>query len=166
MVKCAIVALALLALGATGVGAKEWAKDLDDRDEAKRARAARELLGKAVEAGLTGAEVEALAEAVDDPSREVQDFAIRALASNTKIATSQEYAPHFANRGNNFVAFLLWYSIYNTYGEFLEVAGGEGSGDLAEERAYAEREARRAFANTLDPARKDWAAPYAEKLGP
>jgi len=166
MNKYAIAVLALVTLGTTCVGAKNWAKDLGGRDEEKRARAAQELLGKALEEGLTGKEIEALAEAVDDPSADVRDQAIKALASNTKIATSQEYAPHFANRGNNFVAFLLWFSVYNTYGEFKEMTGGGAGGDIAEEMAYAEKEATRAFANMLDPARKDRAEPYFERLAP
>jgi hypothetical protein len=166
MKKYLIITLALLALAAAYAGAKNWAKDLDNKSEETRTRAARELMGKALEEGLTGEEIEALAEAVDDPSAAVQGFAIKALASNTKIATSQEYAPYFANRGNNFVAFLLWFSVYNTYAEVKNMTGGGVGGDIAEEIEDADKEAKRAFANMLDPARKDWAEPYYQQLAP
>jgi hypothetical protein len=164
MKKYFITMVALAALASTHAGAKNWVKDLTDPDEGTRTRAAQELLGKAVEQGLTGEEIEALAEAVDDPAPRVQEFAIEALASNSKIATSQEYAPHFANRGNNFVAFLLWFSVYDTYAGVKEVTGG--GGDIAEEMEDADNEAKRAFANTLDPARKDRAVPYYQQLKP
>jgi hypothetical protein len=166
MKKYLIIMLALTALASTHAGAKNWARDLDSSNEEKRMRAAQELMGKALEEGLTGEEIEALAEAVDDASAAVQGFAIKALASNTKIATSQEYAPYFANRGNNFVAFLLWFSVYNTYAEFKDMTGGGAGGDADEEMADADKEAKRAFANMLDPARKDRAEPYYQELAP
>jgi hypothetical protein len=166
MKKYLLIMLALAALAAAHAGAKNWAKDLGSKNEEKRTMAAQELLGKAVEQGLTAEEIEALAEAVDDAAADVQDFAIKALASNTKITTSQEYARYYANRGNNFVAFLLWYSVYHTYAEITDLTGGGGGGDIAEEMAYAEKEARRAFANTLDPARRGRAEPYFDELKP
>lgn len=166
MKKYFIIMLALAALASTQAAAKDWAKDLDNESEEARTRAAQELMGKALEEGLTGDEIKALAAAVDDPSAGVQGYAIKALASNTKIATSQEYAPYFANRGNNFVAFLLWFSVYNTYADFKDMTGGGVGGDIAEEMAGADKEAKRAFANMLDPARKDRAEPYYEQLAP
>lgn len=166
MKKYFAIMLALAALVSTHAGAKNWTRDLGDQDEETRTRAAQELMGKALEEGLTGDEIIALAEAVDDPSAGVQGYAIKALASNTKIATSQEYAPYFANRGNNFVAFLLWYSVYNTYADFKNMTGGGVGGDIAEEMADADKEAKRAFANMLDPARKDRAEPYYQQLAP
>jgi hypothetical protein len=159
----AAFALAFL-VAVNAAGAKDWTKNLDSKDEAKRARAAEELWHKAVDEGLIGDEIEALAIAVDDPSDDVALFAIKALASNSKISTSQQYAPDFANRGNNFVAFLLWTSIYNTYSQFIEAAGGTGEGDMNEEMDYAEKEAERAFDNMLDPQRKGWAEPYVEEI--
>ena len=166
MKKYLIIVLALSAFASTYAGAKDWTKDLDNKSEETRTRAAQELMGKALEEGLTGDEILALAEAVDDPSAGVQGYAIKALASNTKIATSQEYAPYFANRGNNFVAFLLWYSVYNTYAEFKDMTGGGAGGDIADEMEDADKEAKRAFANMLDPARKDRAEPYYTQLAP
>jgi len=166
MKKYFTIVLALAALASTHAAAKDWAKDLDSQSEETRTRAAQELMGKALEEGLTGDEIKALAGAVDDPAAGVQGYAIKALASNTKIATSQEYAPYFANRGNNFVAFLLWFSVYNTYAEFKDMTGGGVGGDIGEEMAGADKEARRAFANMLDPARKDRAEPYYEQLAP
>jgi hypothetical protein len=151
-------------VAAAAAGAKNWARDLGSNDEDKRTRAAQELMGKAREEGLTGDEIEALAEAVDDPSEEIQRYAITALASNTKIATSEQYAPYFANRGNNFVAFLLWYSIHHTYEGFVELTGGPGPGDAEDEMEYAQKEARRAFDNLLDPERKGWAEPFVEEI--
>jgi hypothetical protein len=166
MKKYFTIILALAALAATNVVAKNWARDLDNENEETRTRAARELMAKAREEGLSGDEIKALAEAVDDPSAGVQGYAIKALASNTKIATSQEYAPYFANRGNNFVAFLLWFSVYNTYAEVKDMTGGGAGGDIAAEMADADKEAKRAFDNMLDPARKDWAEPYYQRLTP
>jgi hypothetical protein len=166
MKKYLTVILALAALASTHAAAKNWANDLDDENEETRTRAAQELMAKAREEGLSGDEIKALAEAVDDPSAAVQGYAIKALASNTKIATSQEYAPYFANRGNNFVAFLLWFSVYNTYAEVKDMTGGGAGGDIAEEMTEADKEAKRAFANMLDPARKDRAEPYYQRLTP
>ena len=164
MRKYIIYALVLAAAAATCAQAKNWAKDLDNKDEAKRERAARELMGKAIERGLTGEEIEALAEATDDPALEVQRHAINALASNTKIATSQEYAPYYANRGHNFVAFLLWYSVYNTYSQIKAITRAGPTGDTDEEMAYAKKEAERAFENMFDPERKSWAQRYYDEL--
>lgn len=164
MRKYIIYALVLAAAAATCAQAKNWAKDLDNKDEAKRERAARELMGKAIERGLTGEEIEALAEATDDPALEVRRHAIIALASNTKIATSQEYAPYYANRGHNFVAFLLWYSVYNTYSQIKAITSGGPAGDMDEEMAYAKNEAERTFANMFDPERKSEAQRYYDEL--
>jgi hypothetical protein len=164
MGKRIIAILAFAVLTATWAGAKDWAKDLSSRDAEKKARAASELMAKAVTEGLTEEEVEALAAAVDDASGDVQRPAIEALAANTKIATSQRYAPYFADRGDNFVAFLLWYSVYKTYARIRDMTGGEAAGDMSEEMAYAKKEAKRAFANLLDPERKGWAQPYYEAL--
>ena len=164
MGKRIITILALAIFAATWAGAKDWVKDLSSRDAQKRARAARELTTKAVAEGLTEEEVEALAAAVDDASSDVQRPAIEALAANTKIATSQRYAPYFANRGDNFVAFLLWYSVYKTYSRFQDLSSGEAAGDMNEEMAHAKKEAKRAFENMLDPERKNWAQPYYEAL--
>ncbi len=164
MGKRIIAVLALAALAATWAGAKDWVKDLASRDVQKRARAASELTAKAAAEGLTEEEIEALAAAVDDASDDVQRPAVEALATNTKIATSQRYAPYFADRGDNFVAFLLWYSVYKTYGRIRGATGGEAAGDMSEEMAYAKKEAKRAFANLLDPERKGWAQPYYEAL--
>jgi hypothetical protein len=105
-----------------------------------------------------------LAAAIGDPSDDVQRRAIEALAANTKIAPAQEYAPYFANRGDNFVAFLLWYSVYKTYSRFQDLCADEAAGDMNEETTQAKKEAERAFANTLDPERQDWAQPYYEAL--
>jgi hypothetical protein len=164
MRRCMIAVLALGTLAAAWAGAKDWARDLDSEDAEKRARAARELLAKAANEGLSEEDIEALAAALSDPSDDVQRRAIEALAANTKIALAQMYAPYFADRGDNFVAFLLWYSIYETYSRFRELCGGKGEGDMDEETARAKKEAARAFANTLDPERQSWAQPYYEAL--
>lgn len=162
MAKRIITILALAVFAGMWAGAKDWVKDLSNRDAEKRARAARELTTKAGVEGLTEKEVEALAAAVDDASADVQRLAIEALAANTKIVTSERYAPYFANRGDNFVAFLLWYSVYKTYSRIQDLSGGEGAGDMNEEMAHAKKEAKRAFENMLDPERKGWAQPYYE----
>ncbi len=159
-----IAVLTLVALAATWAGAKNWAEELDSKDAEKRARAAQELLAKAAAKGLSEDEIEALATAIGDASDDVQERAIEALAANTKIASAQQYAPYFTNRGDNFVAFLLWYSVYKTYSRIQTLYGGEGAGDMNEETAHAKKEAERAFANTLDPERKGWAQPYYETL--
>jgi hypothetical protein len=164
MRKRIIAVLALGALAATWAGAKNWADDLGSKDPEKRARAAQELLAKAAAEGLSENEIEALATAIGDSSDDVQEPAIEALAANTKIATAQHYAPYFTNRGDNFVAFLLWYSVYKTYSRLQALYGGEGAGDMNEETAQAKNEAERAFANMLDPERKSWAQPYYEAL--
>lgn len=164
MGKRIIGVIALAVFAATWAGAKDWVKELTSQDAQKRARAARELTTKAVVEGLTEEEVEALAAAVDDASADVQSPAIEALAANTKIITSERYAPYFANRGDNFVAFLLWYSVYKTYSRIQDLSGGEGAGDMNEEMAHAKKEAQRAFKNMLDPERKSWAQPYFEAL--
>jgi hypothetical protein len=159
-----VVAVIVAVLLAGTAGAKNWAKELTDKNAETRARAARELLAKAAAEGLTKDEIEALAAAVDDASSDVQEPAIEALAANTKIAAAQEYAPYFASRGDNFVAFLLWYSVYKTYSRFQERYGAEAAGDMNDEMTEAKNEADRAFANTLDPERKSWAEPYYEAL--
>lgn len=159
-----IAVLTLVALAATWAGAKNWAEELDSKDAEKRARAAQELLAKAAAKGLSEDEIEALATAIGDASDDVQERAIEALAANTKIASAQQYAPYFTNRGDNFVAFLLWYSVYKTYSRIQTLYGGEGAGDMNEETAHAKNEAERAFANMLDPERKGWAQPYYETL--
>jgi hypothetical protein len=159
--------IAILTLGmltAAWAGARNWAKELDSKDAEKRVRAARELVAKATREGLSEDEIEALAAAIDDPSDDVQRRAIEALAANTKIALAQEYAPYFSNRGDNFVAFLLWYSVYKTYSRFQDLHASESAGDMNEETTQAKKEAERAFANTLDPERQDWAQPYYEAL--
>jgi hypothetical protein len=159
-----VIAVIMVVLLAGYAGAKNWAKELNDKDAEARARAAQELLAKATAEGLTKDEIEALARAVDDASNDVREPAIKALAANTKIAAAQEYAPYFASRGDNFVAFLLWYSVYRTYSRFQERYGAEATGDMNDEMAEAKNEADRAFANTLDPERKTWAEPYYEAL--
>jgi HEAT repeat protein len=164
MRRCIIAVLALGMLTATWAGAKNWAKELDSRDDEKRVRAARELLTKALAQGLSENDIEALAAAVDDASEDVQGRAVEALAANTDIGTSQQYAPYFAARGDNLVAFLLWYSVYETYARVIRLSGGEGGGDMRDEMAHARKEAERAFANMLDPERKRWAQPYYEAL--
>lgn len=164
MRRCIIAVLALGVLAAPWAGAKNWTKELDSKDAEKRARAAQELVAKAAAEGLSEDEIEALAAAIGDPSDDVQRRAIEALAANTKIAPAQEYAPYFANRGDNFVAFLLWYSVYKTYSRFQDLCADEAAGDMNEETTQAKKEAERAFANTLDPERQDWAQPYYEAL--
>ncbi len=164
MRKRIIAVLALGALAAAWAGTENWADELDSKDAEKRARAAQELLAKAASEGLSEDEIEALATAIDDSSGDVQERAIEALAANTKIVTAQYYAPYFTNRGDNFVAFLLWYSVYRTYSRLQALYGGEGAGDMDEETAQAKNEAERAFANMLDPERKSWAQPYYEAM--
>jgi len=164
MRRCIMAVLAFSVLAATWAGAKNWAKELDSRDAEKRARAAQELLTKALAQGLSGDDIEALAAAVDDASEDVQARVVEALATNTDIGTSQQYAPYFAGRGDNLVAFLLWYSVYQTYSRVIYLSGREGGGDMRDEMAYARKEAERAFANMLDPERKRWAQPYYETL--
>jgi hypothetical protein len=159
-----VVAVILVGFLAATAGAKNWVKELASKDAETRARAARELVTKAAAEGLTEEEIEALATAVDDASDDVHGPAIEALAANTKIATAQQYAPYFANRGDNFVAFLLWYSVYKTYSRVRDLSGREMAGDMKEEMAEAKKEAARAFANTLDPERKRWAEPYYDAL--
>ncbi len=159
-----VIAVIVAGLLVGSAGAKNLAKELTDKDAETRTRAARELLAKAAAEGLTKDEIEALAAAIDDASSSVREPAIEALAANTKIAAAQEYAPYFANRGDNFVAFLLWYSVYKTYSRFQARYGAEATGDMNAEIAEAKNEANRAFANTLDPERKSWAEPYYEAL--
>jgi hypothetical protein len=159
-----VIAFVVLGLLAGTAGGKNLAKDLTSKDAETRARAARELLVKAATEGLTDDEIESLAAAVDDASYDVQEPAIKALAANSKITAAQEYAAYFASRGDNFVAFLLWYSVYKTYSRIQERYGAEASGDMSDEMAEAKKEANRAFANTLDPERKSWAEPYYEAL--
>ncbi len=164
--KIILAAVAAVALCVAAAGAKNLVKELRYKDAGKRAAAAAELAARARAQGLSGEEVEALAAAVNDADDDVRTAAVAALAANSAIATSREYAPRFARRGDNFISFLLWYAVYQTYAALIEDVGGAGPGDMAEEMASAKSQALEAYANMLDPERKSWAEPYYQNIAP
>jgi len=157
---CGVLAAAAFAL------AKDYTKDLKSKDEEKRLEAASALKDKAMSEGLTSEELDALIAAAEDESEVVRVKIASAIANNSKIAVAQEYAQMYGTHQEPFIGFLLWYSVYTTYGRVNDIMGGDTPGKLPEEMKDARTNALEAYKNILDPDRKERARPYYEELKP
>jgi hypothetical protein len=74
-----------------------------------------------------------------------------ALAANHDITLSAEYAQRYKGKAKYFAAFLLWYSIYNTYAGMAEIEGDkELGGDMFNDMNRAAERAEESYGKISD----------------
>jgi len=160
----AVIALTLCLSFATGAAAANYVKDLKSKDDAKVVAAAEALAGRGMAVGLSREELEALTKVAMDAKPAVAAAAADALAANHDVALSAEYAEKYEKETIYFAAFLLWYSIYNTYAGLAEIEGDEIGGGVFDEMNRAAERAEKAYGNILDSERKTLAESYYRNL--